>query len=239
MSKITTSDFITRAIEVHGNLYNYSKVEYATMRTKICIIDNVYGEFYQSPMSHLSGSGHPERGKISSATKRKMGRDEFIKKSIKKHGTLYDYTKVQYINIDTPVCIFDPKYGEFWQSPWNHLHSNGCPERTKNNDTVYHTDHIVPLSIVKSSKRQHNKWVKTRPLYKFLDSNINKQTLYSIDNITKSDTILLNNVKYSASSFRNNYEVIHHLCLTLLNVDITSVIKEDKLYISALLKLSK
>lgn len=37
----------------------------------------------------------------------------FIEKSIAVHGNLYDYSKVQFTNVDIPVIVIDPDYGEF------------------------------------------------------------------------------------------------------------------------------
>ncbi|WP_157208567.1 PDDEXK family nuclease [Mariniflexile maritimum] len=53
---------------------------------------------------------------------------EFIEKSIKRHGDRFDYTKVEYSNSHTKVCIICPEHGEFYQSPTNHLSGNGCPK---------------------------------------------------------------------------------------------------------------
>ena len=50
----------------------------------------------------------------------------FIEKAIKKHNNKYDYSKVEYIDINTPVCIICPEHGEFWQKPCNHLRKHGC-----------------------------------------------------------------------------------------------------------------
>jgi hypothetical protein len=55
MRKMTTSEFIAKAKEVHGELYDYSKTTYVNSRTKVCIICPVHGEFWQSPIGHLSG----------------------------------------------------------------------------------------------------------------------------------------------------------------------------------------
>ncbi len=38
MTKLTTEEFIKKAREVHGDRYEYSKVEYVTSKTKIHII---------------------------------------------------------------------------------------------------------------------------------------------------------------------------------------------------------
>ena len=49
MKKLTTIDFIIRAKEVHGDKYDYSKVEYVNNKTKVCIICPEHGEFWQRP----------------------------------------------------------------------------------------------------------------------------------------------------------------------------------------------
>ena len=38
MRKLTTQEFIEKAKKVHGNKYNYSKVEYIKSGLKVCII---------------------------------------------------------------------------------------------------------------------------------------------------------------------------------------------------------
>ena len=41
----------------------------------------------------------------------------------------YDYSKVEYINAKTKICIICKIHGEFWQTPSNHLMGkNGCQE---------------------------------------------------------------------------------------------------------------
>ena len=50
----------------------------------------------------------------------------FIKKSNEKHHNKYDYSKVNYINSETKVCIICPEHGEFWQTPYKHISGQGC-----------------------------------------------------------------------------------------------------------------
>ena len=57
MKKITTEEFINRAKKVHGDKYDYSKVEYKNAHTKVCIICPIHGEFWQIPNAHLQGQG--------------------------------------------------------------------------------------------------------------------------------------------------------------------------------------
>jgi hypothetical protein len=55
--KLTTADFISKATLVHGNKYDYSKIEYVNSSTKVCIICPKHGEFWQNAKSHLQGHG--------------------------------------------------------------------------------------------------------------------------------------------------------------------------------------
>lgn len=52
---------------------------------------------------------------------------EFIDRASKKHSFKYNYSKVNYKNVECKVCIVCPKHGEFWQTPHSHLSGQGCP----------------------------------------------------------------------------------------------------------------
>lgn len=56
MSK-TTEEFIEQARKVHGDYYDYSKVQYINKLTPVTIICPKHGEFQQVPYSHLCGYG--------------------------------------------------------------------------------------------------------------------------------------------------------------------------------------
>ena len=57
VKKMTTQDFIKKAIVVHKGYYDYSKVEYIGRFQKIIIICPKHGEFLQNPYPHLRGHG--------------------------------------------------------------------------------------------------------------------------------------------------------------------------------------
>ena len=57
MAKLTTEEFIAKAKAVHGDRYDYSKVEYVDSKTKVCIICKEHGEFWQRPSHHTNGHG--------------------------------------------------------------------------------------------------------------------------------------------------------------------------------------
>jgi hypothetical protein len=70
--KKTLEEFISQARKVHGDLYDYSRTEYVSARSKVLILDPDFGEFWQTPDGHLSGKGNPKRGlEIQAANQRK------------------------------------------------------------------------------------------------------------------------------------------------------------------------
>ena len=123
MSKRKSNDeFIGEAQLIHHNRYDYSKLEYVNNKTKVCIICPDHGEFWQIPSDHLNGKGCPQcAGNV------RYNKDTFVEKAKIIHNDRYDYSKVQYVNAHTKVCIICPEHGEFWQTPNNHLNGNGCP----------------------------------------------------------------------------------------------------------------
>ena len=56
----------------------------------------------------------------------KQTQEQFLQKSIDKHGKKYDYSLVNYINAKTKVKIICPIHGEFSQQPNNHVFGQGC-----------------------------------------------------------------------------------------------------------------
>lgn len=118
---VTTSSFIKEAKEVHGNLYDYSLVEYVKARVKVKIICKKHGVFLQTPNHHKRGTGCP----ICGGSKR-LDTKIFIKKSIEVHGTKYNYSLVKYVNRVDKVKIICPEHGEFSQSPFDHYNGKGC-----------------------------------------------------------------------------------------------------------------
>ena len=122
--KITNEAFIEKATQIHGGKYDYSKCIYKDSNTKVKIICPIHGEFWQIASSHLNGHGCVKCaniGKLNTIS-------DFIKLSNNKHHGKYDYSRVNYINNATKVCIICPKHGEFWQRPDNHIKGQGCPK---------------------------------------------------------------------------------------------------------------
>jgi len=121
--KSNTTFFIERAKKIHGDRYDYSKVNYINADTQVIIICKEHGEFRQIPDFHINRKCGC--GKCSNNIK--LDSHEFISKSNKLHNYKYDYTKVEYLNNYTNIIIICKKHGEFIQQPYVHLLKHGCP----------------------------------------------------------------------------------------------------------------
>ena len=64
-AKLTTEEFIRKAREVHGDKYDYSKVDYKNANTNITIVCPEHGEFEQRPADHLRGAGYSKRSETT------------------------------------------------------------------------------------------------------------------------------------------------------------------------------
>ena len=123
--KITSEEFIKKAINIHGDLYNYTKVIFIDYLTPVEIICKTHGIFKLKPRSHVC-----DKTKCPKCTK--PGRTDlnwFLEKAKIVHNNLYDYSNVNYINIITKINIICKQHGIFSQTPNTHLNSkNGCPK---------------------------------------------------------------------------------------------------------------
>ena len=59
LQRKTLEVFVEEAKKVHGELYEYHKVEYVNTNSKVCIVCKIHGDFWQTPTNHLKGKGCP------------------------------------------------------------------------------------------------------------------------------------------------------------------------------------
>lgn len=83
----------------HPGRYNYPG-QYKRGHTRIAIECRIHGNFLQAPSNHIYGQGCPV-----CAGRRKLTRDEFIRRSNIKHNGIYCYDLVEYKNVRTKVII--------------------------------------------------------------------------------------------------------------------------------------
>lgn len=167
----TTEIFIAKARAVHGDKYDYSKVEYVRSSQKVCIICPVHGEFWQRPNSHLMGKGCDRCADEANGRKKRLTTESFIARAKKVHGDKYDYSKTQYILSTQKVCIICPKHGEFWQLPSEHLSGKGCDRCA---DIANGLKKRVPMEtfLARAHKVHGNKYDYSKVEYKGTDRKV-------------------------------------------------------------------
>ena len=129
LQKSNTTAFIEKATKIHGHKYDYTKIDYVNVKTKIIIVCNsCKSVFSQVPNSHLSGNGCKKcANKLIGERSRIHTTETIIQKAKEMHGDKYDYSKVEYTGIDNKIIIICKEHGEFKQSPVCHINrQNGC-----------------------------------------------------------------------------------------------------------------
>lgn len=139
--KITQEEFVARVCKLHGDKYDYSKAVYRGKDEKVCIICPEHGEFWQTPHNHWNGQNCP----LCAIKKKASSTEAFIERAKKVHGDKYDYSKVEYVDAKTKVCIICPIHGEFWQRPDIHLRGSVC-RRCANDDKANTLEYYIELS---------------------------------------------------------------------------------------------
>jgi hypothetical protein len=122
---LTTSEFILKARLKHGEMYNYSMVNYKNARTLVDILCPVHGLFTQSPSHHLKG-GCYQCARMLVGKKNKVSQDEFVERATEAHQGKYDYSETVYIHSSKKITIKCPDHGVFKQTASSHLDGRGC-----------------------------------------------------------------------------------------------------------------
>jgi hypothetical protein len=121
-----TKEFIDKAIEVHGDKYDYSKVEYKKCEQKVIINCYEHGDFEQTPKNHLQKKGCKKCGLLTQINKQRKTTEIFIKEAIKVHGNIFDYSKTEYTTNKNNITVICKSHGLFNTNPKNHLNGHGC-----------------------------------------------------------------------------------------------------------------
>jgi hypothetical protein len=124
--KLTVEHFLELAAETHGDQYGYDRVSDPAYHKKVEIHCREHGYYSQTCGSHLSGNGCPKCANQARADFRRRSADEVIKEFRSVHGERYDYSRMQYIDNQTPVEIVCSQHGVFLQTPGNHQSGKGC-----------------------------------------------------------------------------------------------------------------
>jgi hypothetical protein len=122
--KLTTNNIIIKAKEVHGDIYDYSNINYVNshipidINCKIC--NNKFAQLYGNHVYKKQGCPF--------CSGRYMDTNIFINNAKKIHNDNYNYDKVIYKKSNIPIKIICNKTNkEFLQTPNSHLSGSNCP----------------------------------------------------------------------------------------------------------------
>ena len=125
---MTTEEYINKAKAVHGDRFNYSKVNYINAKTPIEIICPEHGSFLIKPGYHLQSQfGCPKCARTYGKQYTRLTQEEFIRRAKAVWGDRYDLSKAVYKSTLTKLEIVCPKHGSFWTTPSNFIDlKHGC-----------------------------------------------------------------------------------------------------------------
>lgn len=128
---LTREQFVTRAKKAHGDKYDYSKLIYTGIETKMTFICSKHGEFQQTGQTHVGASGKHHGCKRCAVEKRAANQsitfDEFLIRAEMVHGHRYEYNKpADYKNIRSKVDVKCSEHGWFKHTAEVHLRGHGC-----------------------------------------------------------------------------------------------------------------
>lgn len=161
VTKKAANTFIEKARHIHGNKYDYSKVNYIDSHTKVCIICLEHGEFWQSPNNHLNGNNCPLCANKTISENQTKTTQQFILEATAKHRGKYSYNKTNYTRARNKVIITCPIHGNFEQIAEHHLKGHGCPycnkshgEKEVENYLIDNEFKYIPQYKINTSIRQ-------------------------------------------------------------------------------------
>ena len=167
-----TEEIKRRILEKFGEQYDLSELVYVDSLTPFKIKCRKHGDKYVFIRNLKDGFLCKDCEKEYNINKNKLN---FIRKAQEIHknedGTpKYDYSKVNYVNQDTKVCIICPIHGEFFVTPNRHLIGKGCTECKK-----LYSKHIKVYDLKDFFKRNN---IKTDNGYARKENNL----VFEIDN---------------------------------------------------------
>jgi hypothetical protein len=124
-NNMSKEEFLRRVKEIHGNDYDFSKVNYISTNQRIKVKCNGCGEI-SNKMARSFLSEH--KCKNCYHKRQRKTTETFIKQAKEKHGDKFDYSKTVYTLNNIPLTIGCRECGkDFDQFPNGHLTGSGCP----------------------------------------------------------------------------------------------------------------
>ena len=159
-------EVIKEFIEIHGDIYDYSKVQYESAHKNITIVCSIHGDFSISSSNHKSGQGCKKCAIIKRAVTRKSNVEKtLISKFKEAHKYFYNYDKTVYNLSSEKVIITCPIHGDFEQTPSNHKKGHGCPRCKVDKSNKLHLEKAIGKLIDDFRKVHKDKYDYSKTKY--------------------------------------------------------------------------
>jgi hypothetical protein len=171
--KDSKEDFIKKSQKIHqdekGNpLYTYNHVNYVNSRTLVNITCPIHGDFPQTPSDHKGGHGCRK----CKSDKRRLSKDEFIKRSQEEHNGFYTYDNVVMGKTgEDKVMVTCPKHGDFPTYPHQHMAGGGCKNCAIENSKLTKDEFIEKAKEIHKDEFGNSKY--TYDNVEYLNANTN------------------------------------------------------------------
>lgn len=227
--KANTETFKEKAFNAHGDLYDYSLVDYKTNKIPVKIICKIHGIFEQRPDRHINckdGCLKCKHLNMYSNT------NEFIQKANKIHNNKFDYSKVDYKNNKSKVEIICPNHGSFYQSPQGHLEGYGCIQcnERKSKPELIIEQFLIDKNISYESEKRFDDCKNIFPLpFDFYIPEYN--TIIEYDGKHHYKPIECWGGEETLSRIQNNDNIKNNYCIdnniNLIRIDYTQDLKNE------------
>jgi len=124
--------FIKELIELHGDIFDTSRVDYKNNKTEVELICKVHGSFFRKPCDILNNNNACNKCKLEKS--KYNNKELFIQESTKLFGDITDYSKVGEISASKNVnlrCTVHDHYFNLIVS--NRLGGQKCPKCAEEN----------------------------------------------------------------------------------------------------------
>lgn len=163
LNVITYENFINRAVALHGDKYDYSRVKIVGSNVKTTIICKEHGPWEQMVGNHLAGHGCEKCAGVS-----KISKEDFILRARKIHGDKYDYSKSIINGLKNRITVVCKIHGPFVKIISEYLKGTGCPKCSKIKRHRTNQDFIDEANLKHNFKYDYSKTNFTKTTEKII-----------------------------------------------------------------------
>lgn len=220
LESVTTLSILEKFRAKHGDVYDYSLVNYINANSKVTITCKKHGEFTQLPRKHYSGQGCPKCSSDRTNDDRRLTTAEFINRSYTKHGNKYDYSLSVFVNSTTKIKIICPIHGIFEQLPHAHMSGMGCKLCFKKPEKFDYTGFYEKMVAVNGNLYEYDH-LPIHSSTQLINIKCKRHGLFAMKAISHAKGRGCKKCKDEDKKYRLNVDTIKNRILASLTVGIT------------------